>query len=81
MDYGTKGHRNKQHTRRKAHQMEVNIHQIERIETQLQIFKGFAVLELTTYDAKGNEVTFSLYSEDLEKLTLHNKPLKIAYDR
>ena len=61
--------------------MEVNVHQIERIETQLKLFKGFSVLELTTYDAKGNEVTFSLYSEDLEKLTLHNKPLHIAYDR
>ena len=61
--------------------MEVNIHQIERIETQLKIFKGFTVLELTTHDADGNKVTFSLFSEDIEKLTLHNKPLQIAYDR
>ena len=61
--------------------MEISIHEVKRVETKLKLFNEFSILEITATDKEGREVKLSLFANDLENLTLHQKPVRVAYDR
>lgn len=56
-------------------------HNVEKITARMTIFEGFNTLTLVITDNKGAEMEVKLFADDLEKLTIHNLPVRIAYDK
>lgn len=61
--------------------MDINIHDVKRIETQIRVFAKFNILELKVTDDQDRMFTIKLFAEDMESLTQHNLPLHISDER
>ena len=61
--------------------MDLSLHDVKRIETQIRVFDKFNILELKVTDAQDRTFTIKLFADDMESLTQHNLPVHIAYDR
>jgi hypothetical protein len=66
---------------RKANHMDLNIHDVDQIETQIVVFENFNILEITVKDSRGRYTTIKLYADEIESLEQKVKPLKVAYNR
>ena len=61
--------------------MQISMHNVETITANLVVFNGFNALTLTVTDAAGVVSEVKFFSDDLEKLTIINKAVRIAYDK
>lgn len=61
--------------------MDIHIHDVTKIETQIVVFENFNILEVKIVDHKGRETVVKLYADDIESLEQKVKPLKVAYNR
>jgi hypothetical protein len=61
--------------------MDINIHDVAQIETQIIVFENFNILEINVKDIKGRYTTIKLYADEIESLEQKVKPLKVAYNR
>jgi hypothetical protein len=61
--------------------MDLNIHDVDQIETQIVVFENFNILEITVKDSRERYTTIKLYADEIESLEQKVKPLKVAYNR
>jgi hypothetical protein len=61
--------------------MDINIHDVDQIKTQIVVFQNFNILEITVKDSRGRFTTIKLYADEVESLEQKVKPLKVAYNR
>lgn len=62
-------------------QIQTQCHNVEKITARLTVFDCFNTLTLVITDKEGAEVELKLFADDLEKLTIHTLPVRIAYNK
>lgn len=61
--------------------MQMQIHDVNKITAKLTIFDNFHMLTLTVVNDSGVETEIKLFSDEIENLSIINKPVRIAYDK